>query len=203
MLEVLLTTLSLSVSLAACAPPSQTAAPMASGGVPAAGPRNGGSARGMAVRGRVPRGRHVDYIVAIQIDQRGRRQRIRIRPGADGSYVMQLPRGHRYAMAYEDGGRMVGTVSFPSKAGRPSQVINVSQNVIVDQQYVDLGEPTYVDGFYVAAYDPGIYMDSDGDGIVDAQDNDAGIDDEYTTVDANAWQGEFDDVDEDAESGES
>jgi len=34
-------------------------------------------------------------------------------------------------------------------------------------------------------------MDSDGDGIVDAQDNDAGIDDEYTTVDANAWQGEF------------
>ena len=200
---MLRTSLFVVFSLAACVPPSQTAGPVFVGGTsPPAAQRGASMGHTMAVRGRIPRGKHVDYIVAIQIDHTGKRQRIRIRPGADGSYNLQLPQGHRYAMAYEDGGRIVGNVSFPTKTGHPSQVINVSQNVVVNQQYVDLGEPTYVGGVYIAANDPGIYMDSDGDGIADVQDDDIDADDAIAAVDASAWQGDFDDVDEDSGSGD-
>jgi len=128
--------------------------------------------RGIAVRGRIPRGQRVDAVVAIQVSRTGKRKRIRVRPAADGTYEMQLAPGYQYALAYEDRGRRTGNVTFPSASGRPSQVINVSQNVVVNQSYVELGETTYVGGVYVAAYDPGSFLDSDGDGEVDAQDVD-------------------------------
>jgi hypothetical protein len=194
-----------SLSLAACAPPSTNTAPVY-GQPRAAAPAK---ARGVALRGRVPRGKRVDYIVAVQIDRQGKRQRIRVRPAADGSYALQLPRGHRYAMAYEQGGRLVGNVSFPSASGKPSYTLNVSQQVVVNQQYIELGEPTYVGGFFVAAYDPELYMDNDGDGTPDAQDldddgdgmadlqdpDDAG---DGIVADASAFDGDFEEVDESA-----
>ena len=152
------------VSFAACAPP------------PSPGyVSNAASARvqPIALRGRIPDDKYIDYIVAVSVDNKGRSQtKTRFRPAADGSYAVQLPRGHRYAMAYEQGGRVVGNVTFPSARGKPSQTINVTQNVVVNQQYIDLGEPTYVGGVFVAAYDPEVYMDSDGDGTFDAQDQD-------------------------------
>jgi hypothetical protein len=124
------------------------------------------------VRGRIPRGQRVDAVVAIQVDRMGKRKRIRVRPAADGSYQLRLAAGHQYAVAYEDRGRLTGNVTFPSRGGRQSQVINVSQNVVVNQPYIDLGDTTYVGGTYVAAYDPGAFLDSDGDGEVDAVDAD-------------------------------
>ena len=187
---------------AACVPASN---PSPSYAAPA--PR-GASRAGLAVRGRVPRGKRIDYVVAVAVDQRtGRRQRIRARPSADGSYAIQLPKGHRYALAYESQGQYVGAVTFPSaKGGPPSQTINVSQNVIVNQnnqnQYVDLGDTNYVNGQYVAAYDPYAYLDSDGDGIVDDQDSDAGLD-QAVAVDEQSFDGgDFDDIDESADGGE-
>ena len=144
--------------------------------------------RGIAVRGKVPRGQRIDAVVAIQVDRTGKRRRIRVRPAADGSYELQLAPGHQYAVAYEDRGRLTGNVTFPSASGRPSQVINVSQNVVVNQSYVELGETTYVDGVYVAAYDPGTFLDSDGDGEVDAQDVDD-VEYEAMSVDESAFEG--------------
>ena len=190
--------------LAACAPSTRNTTPVYVGAPrAAAAPRT----KGLALRGKVPRGKRVDYIVAVSVDRKGKRQKIRVRPSADGSYAVQLPRGHRYAMAYEQGGRLVGNVSFPSKTGRPSQTINVTQNVVVNQQYIDLGEPTYVGGVFVAAYDPEVYMDSDGDGTFDAQDQDDdgdGMQDfqdpddsEIDIVaDASAFEGDFEEIDE-------
>jgi hypothetical protein len=173
--------LALFVSFAACAPASTAPVYVAPAQAPAASPQQ----RGIAVRGRVPRGKRVDYIVAVQVDRTGKRKRIRVRPAADGSYQLQLPPGHQYAMAYEERGRLTGNVSFPSAGGRQSNVINVSQNVVVNQ-YVDLGETTYVGGVYVAAYDPEVYLDSDGDGTVDAQDPDDV--DEEVSFDASAFE---------------
>ena len=193
-----------SLALAACAPTTNNTMPVYAGQ-----PRAGAApkTKGLALRGRVPRGKRVDYIVAVQIDRQGRRQKIRVRPAADGSYALQLPRGHRYAMAYEQGGRLVGNVSFPSASGRPSQTINVSQNVVINQQFVDLGEPSYVGGVFVAAYDPEVYFDSDGDGIADAQDQDDDGDgmpdlqdpddnEDSIVADASAFDGDFEEVDE-------
>ena len=178
----------LSLSLAACAPTTATSpgyvAPRA-----AAAPGHG-----LAIRGRIPQGRRVDYIVAVQIDRQGRRHRIRVRPAADGSYALQLPPGHRYAMAYELGGRMVGNVTFPHN-GRQSQVINVSQNVTVNQGFIDLGDTTYIDGRFVAASDPEQFLDSDGDGVVDAQDPDD-ADEGPVAIEPDAFDGDFDEVDE-------
>jgi hypothetical protein len=183
----------------AAQPPPPAYAPRAAAGQPT---------RGLAIRGRVPRGARVDHIVAIQVDVRtGKRQRIRVRPAADGSYQLQLPRGHRYAMAYEAGGRMVGKVAFPGPRGQPTQTINVSQNVVItnQSQYVDLGDTSYVNGAFVAASDPYAYLDSDGDGVVDDQDADPGVDladDGDVVAEQQAFEGEgdFADVDEDADS---
>lgn len=184
-----------SLSLAACKP-----APRAT----VTAPQPGTLTRDVAMRGMIPRGQHIEYVVAVQIDHQGKRRRIRVRPAADGSYALHLPPGHRYAMAYENQGRIVGNVSFPNAHGQPSQTINLSQNVVVNQQYIDLGQPTYVGGVYVAATDPGAYMDSDGDGIVDEQDPDDDGDgmadaqdpDEADVVaDASAFSGDFEDVD--------
>ena len=175
------------LACAACTPSSPKA------GYTGPQPRAQTQPRTIAVRGRVPRGQRVDVIVAVQIDPSGRRKRIRVRPAADGSYQMHLPPGHRYAMAYESQGRRVGSVSFPSANGRPTQVINVSQNVVVNQSFVDLGEPTYVGGVFVAAYDPETYLDSDGDGTVDAQDPDD-VDDDLAMVEASMFEGEFEEV---------
>ena len=195
-----------SLCLAACAPTTNNTAPVYGGrtGAPAAAPHK---QRGVAIKGRVPRGKRVDYIVAVSVDRQGKRQRIRVRPAADGSYAMQLPRGHRYAMAYEHGGRLVGNVSFPSASGRPSQTINVTQQVVVNQQFIDLGEPTYVGGVFVAAYDPEAYLDSDGDGTLDFQDLDDDGDgmgdiqdpddtEDHIIADASAFDGDFEEVDE-------
>jgi hypothetical protein len=191
------------LALAACAPTTRNTTPVYVGAPRAAAPR----AKGIALRGRVPRGKRVDYIVAVSVDRQGRRQRIRVRPATDGSYAVQLPRGHRYAMAYEQGGRVVGNVTFPSARGKPSQTINVTQNVVVNQQYIDLGEPTFVGGVFVAAYDPEVYMDSDGDGTFDAQDQDddgdgmADFQDPDASeidivADASAFDGDFEEIDE-------
>ena len=193
-----------SLALAACAPTTHNTTPVYAGQPRATGTAKG---RGVAMRGRVPRGKRVDYVVAVQVDRQGRRQRIRVRPAADGSYALQLPRGHRYAMAYEEGGRLVGNVSFPSAGGRPSHTINVSQNVVVNQQFIDLGEPSYVGGVFVAATDPAAYLDSDGDGIFDAQDADDdgdGVPDlqdpddneDNIVADASAFDGDFEEIDE-------
>jgi hypothetical protein len=190
---MLRSSLVLVLSLAACAPPSSTPIYVGGGGAPAAAPAR---SRGIVVRGRVPRGKRIDHIVAVQVDASGRRQRIRVRPAADGTYAVQLPAGHRYAMAYEDRGRLVGRMSFPSAGGRQSQVINVSQNVVINQnQYVDLGEPAYVGGVFVAAYDPETFLDSDGDGLVDAQDPDD-VDDDGLIVAEASFEGDFEDVDD-------
>jgi len=173
-------------ALAACAPTTTTSRPSYSAPQP--------RAQTVAVRGRIPRNQMIDYIVVVQIDQQGRRQRMRVRPAADGSYAMHLPRGHRYAMAYESRGRLVGNVSFPNAGGRPSQVLSVSQNVTVNQ-YVDLGDTTYVGGVYMAAHDPDEFLDSDGDGVVDAQDPDDVDDDaDVVAIDAGAFDGDFEDV---------
>ena len=192
------------LALTACAPTTNNTTPVyASQPRAAAAPKT----KGVALRGRIPRGKRVDYIVAVSVDRQGRRQKIRVRPAADGSYAVQLPRGHRYAMAYEQGGRLVGNVSFPSKTGRPTQTINVTQNLVVNQQYVDLGEPTYVGGMFVAAYDPEVYFDSDGDGIMDVQDDDDDGDgmadvqdpddsDIDVVADASAFDGDFEEIDE-------
>ena len=196
-----------SLSLAACAPTTHNTTPVYVGGARATAPTK---ARGVALRGKVPRGKRVDYIVAVQVDRQGKRQRIRVRPAPDGSYALQLPRGHRYAMAYEQGGRLVGNVSFPSATGRPSHTINVSQQVVVNQQFIDLGEPTYVGGLFVAAYDPESFLDNDGDGMVDAQDHDddgdgmADVQDpddneDNIVADASAFDGDFEDIDERAD----
>ena len=185
-----------SLSLAAC-----KAAPHAT---VYTAPQPATQSRGVAMRGMVPRGQYIEYVVAVQIDSHGKRRRIRVRPAADGSYALHLPPGHRYAMAYENRGRIVGNVSFPNAHGKPSQTINLSQNVVVNQQYIDLGQPTYVGGVYVAATDPSAYLDSDGDGTVDAQDPDDDGDgmadaqdpDEADVVaDASVFSGDFEDVD--------
>jgi len=191
------------ITLAACAPATHNTTPVYAGAARAPGHKT----KGVALRGKVPRGKRVDFIVAVQIDRQGRRQKIRVRPAADGSYALQLPRGHRYAMAYEQGGHLVGNVSFPSASGRPSQTINVSQNVVVNQQFIDLGEPSYVGGVFVAAYDPEVYFDSDGDGIADAQDQDDDGDgmpdlqdpddnEDHVVADASAFDGDFEEIDE-------
>ncbi|HEY5926991.1 MAG TPA: hypothetical protein VIV11_35130 [Kofleriaceae bacterium] len=198
---MLKTILFVAVSLAACAPKQTTPIYVGGQGSPAAQ-----KPRGVALRGKVPRGKRVDYIVAVQVDRQGKRHRIRVRPAADGSYALQLPRGHRYAMAYEHQGRLIGNVSFPSATGRPTSVINVSQNVVVNQQYIDLGEPSFVGGVFVAAYDPEVYLDSDGDGMTDAQDLDDDGDgmgdlqdpddsDVNIVADASAFDGDFEDID--------
>jgi hypothetical protein len=186
----------------ACAPATTTPAymPAPRPAYAAAAPAATARPRTVAIRGRVPRGKRVEYVVAVPIDPQGRRQRIRVRPAADGSYQLRLPPGHRYAMAYEDRGRMVGNVTFPSAGGRQSQVINISQNVVVQQQYVDLGEPTYVGGVFVATYDPEAYFDSDGDGTVDAQDPDD-VDDDAWVADAGAFEGDFEDYQEPVDEG--
>ena len=195
------------IALTACAPTTNNTMPTYAGPARTAAPA--ARTKGIAIRGRVPRGKRVDAIVAVQVDRQGRRQRIRVRPAADGSYALQLPRGHRYAMAYEHGGRLVGNVSFPSATGRPSQTINVSQNVVVNQQVVDLGEPSYVGGVFVAAYDPEVYFDSDGDGTTDAQDADDDGDgmpdlqdpddsEDSLVADASAFEGDFEEIDEGA-----
>jgi hypothetical protein len=176
-------------AVAACAPAS-TSRPMYTSPQPVATSRP----QTLAVRGRIPRGQRIDHIVVVQIDRQGRRQRIRVRPAADGTYAVQLPPGHSYAMAYEAQGRLVGNVSFPRGGGRSSQVLNVSQNVTVNQ-YVDLGDTTYVDGVYLAAHDPDEFMDSDGDGTVDAQDPDD-VDEDVVAIDAGAFDGEFEDIDD-------
>ncbi len=189
-----------SLWLGACAPVTHTT-PVYVG---ARSPTGAARARGGAVRGRIPRGKAVDRVVAIEVDATGRRHRIRVRPAADGSFQLELPPGHRYAMAYEDQGQVVGSVDFPRPGGRHSQVINVSQNVVVQQSsYVDLGDTTYVGGVYVAANDPEMYLDSDGDGTVDAQDpDDVGGDD--PAVDAGAFEGDADEIDEgDGASGDA
>jgi hypothetical protein len=192
-----------SLSLAACAPTTHNnTTPIYAGAARAPAAKS----RGIAMRGKVPRGKRVEYVVAVQIDRQGKRRRIRVRPAADGSYAMQLPPGHRYAMAYEDRGRLVGNVSFPSAHGKPSTTINVSQTVVMNQQYIDLGEPTYVGGVFVAAADPELYLDSDGDGVVDMQDGDDdgdGVDDmqdpddndDNIIADASMFDGDFEDVD--------
>jgi hypothetical protein len=194
-----------SLSLGACAPTTNNAAPVYGSGARAPAAKS----RGIAMRGKVPRGKRVEYVVAVQIDRQGKRRRIRVKPAADGSYALQLPPGHRYAMAYEDRGRLVGNVSFPSSRGKPSTTINVSNTVVMNQQYIDLGEPTYVGGVYVAAADPDLYLDSDGDGTVDMQDGDDdgdGVDDmqdpddndDSFVADASMFDGDFEDVDESA-----
>ena len=191
----------LAVVLVACAPAANPPPNYA------AHPAARSASAGLAVRGRVPRGKRIDYIVAVSVDQRtGKRQRIRVRPTQDGSYTVQLPKGHRYALAYEAQGQFAGAVTFPNaKGGRPSQTINVSQNVIVNQnnqsQYIDLGDTNYVDGQYVAAYDPYAYLDSDGDGTPDEQDDDGAVD-VSVAVDQQSFSGDFDDVDESAEEGQ-
>jgi hypothetical protein len=196
-----------SVLLGACAPSTHNTTPVYVGGAGRAQPA--AKTRAIAMRGKVPRGKRVEYVVAVQIDTKGKRRRIRVRPAADGSYALRLPPGHRYAMAYEDRGRLVGNVSFPSQPGRPpSTTINLSQNVVVNQQYIDLGEPTYVGGVFVAAADPGQYLDNDGDGVLDYQDGDDdgdGLDDNQDpdasadiVADASAFDGDFEDVEESA-----
>lgn len=190
--------------LAACAPATHNTTPVYVGGAGRAQPA--ARSRGVAMRGKVPRGKRVEYVVAVQIDAKGKRRRIRVRPAADGSYALQLPPGHRYAMAYEDRGRLVGNVTFPTQPGRPpSTTINLSQNVVVNQQYIDLGEPTYVGGVFVAAADPEHYLDNDGDGVLDYQDGDDdgdGLDDIQDpddtadiVADASVFDGDFEDVD--------
>ncbi|MBA3818826.1 MAG: hypothetical protein H0X17_08035 [Deltaproteobacteria bacterium] len=195
---MLRTFLILSLSTGACAPTTHTTPSYIGGGTrSAASAASSSRGRGIAVRGRIPRGKRVDFIVAVQIDRAGRRKRVRVRPARDGSYQMQLAPGHRYAMAYEERGRLVGNVSFPSAGGRQTQVINLSQNVVVNQHtHVDLGEPTYVGGVYVAAHDPEAYLDSDADGLVDAQDPDD-LDDDQLVADAGAFEGDFEEVPED------
>jgi len=192
----------IALSLSACAPTNNYAGPRPAQPTAAAP----AATSSIAVRGRIPRGKRVDAIVAVQIDRSGKRKRIRVRPAADGSYQLQLPPGHRYAMAYEAQGRRVGNVRFPSAGGRQTQVINVSQNVVVNQQFVDLGEPTYVGGVFVAQQDPEVYLDSDGDGLVDAQDPDDVDEEEVAMGDEAVFEGEFDEVDEgedDADHGDA
>jgi hypothetical protein len=194
----------LALLVSACAPTTNNTTPVYGGG--AAPQKSSTKGRGVAMRGKVPRGKRVEYVVAVQIDRQGRRKRIRVRPAADGSYAMQLPPGHRYAMAYEDRGRVVGNVRFPGAQGKTNLSINVSQNVVVNQQFIDLGEPTYVGGVYVAAADPEQYLDNDGDGILDYQDGDDdgdGIDDagdpdeDFEEVaDASMFECDFDEVDD-------
>lgn len=209
---MLKTILLASLSLAACVPTTHNT-PVYVGG---AGRPAAGKARSVAMRGKVARGKRVEYVVAVQIDRQGRRRRIRVRPAADGSYALQLPPGHRYAMAYEDHDRVIGNVSFPNAHGRPSQTINLSQNVLVNQQFIDLGEPTYIGGVYVAAADPEQYLDSDGDGTIDAQDVDDdgdGIADAQDpdendgagiVADSSAFEeGDFEDIDESTGVGET
>lgn len=189
--------------ISACAPTTNHTTPVYAGAVQ----RPVAKARGLAMRGKVPRGQRVEYVVAVQIDRQGKRKRIRVRPAADGSYAMQLPPGHRYAMAYEDRGRVVGNVRFPGAQGKTNLSINVSQNVVVNQPYIDLGEPTYVGGVYIAAADPEQYLDNDGDGTLDYEDGDDdgdGIDDAgdpdeaiEEVADASMFEGDFDDELED------
>jgi hypothetical protein len=182
-----------SLSLGACAPTAHNSTVYAGSTTPAPSSSRG---RGIAVRGRIPRGQAVDRVVAVEVDPAGRRHRIHVRPAADGSFQLQLPVGHRYAMAYEDRGRVVGAVDFPRAGGRRSAIINVTQNVVLQQSaYVDLGDTTYVDGVYVAANDPETYLDSDGDGTVDAQDPDE-VDQQEPVVDAGAFEGDADEIDE-------
>ncbi|MDQ3341596.1 MAG: hypothetical protein M4D80_41115 [Myxococcota bacterium] len=188
------TSLVFALALAGCAPSSPNTA-YTGPQPPRAQPASQSRSRAIVVRGRVPRGKRVDVIVAVQIDQHGRRKRIRVRPAADGSYQMHLPPGHRYAMAYESQGRRVGNVSFPSAGGRQTHVINVSQNVVLNQAYVDLGEPTYVGGVFVAAYDPEAYLDSDADGVADAHDpDDVDDDQDLAMLDAGVFEGDFEEV---------
>jgi len=71
----------------------------------------------------------------------------------------------------------------------------VSQNVTVNQSNIDLGDTTYVDGHFVAAHDPAAYLDSDGDGVVDAQDPDD-AEEGPVAIEPGAFDGEFEDVDE-------
>jgi hypothetical protein len=192
--------------VSACAPTTNNTTPVYGGAAPR---KSGDKGRGVAMRGKVPRGKRVEYVVAVQIDRQGKRKRIRVRPAADGSYAMQLPPGHRYAMAYEDRGRVVGNVRFPGAQGKTNMSINLSQNVVVNQQFIDLGEPTYVGGVYVAAADPEQYLDNDGDGVLDYQDgdddgdgvDDAGDPDEDTeeVADASMFEGDFDEVDDDGD----
>ncbi len=188
-----LRTITFLATLGACAP--NQAPPPA---YPARGQAAPATSAGLGIRGRVPRGKRIDYVVAVTVDQRtGKRERIRARTRADGSYALQLAKGHRYALAYEAGGQYAGTVSFPNPKGAPSTTINVSQNVVVtqNQQFVDLGDTNYVNGTYVAVNDPYAYLDSDGDGIVDEQDADSRVDDDLAIdVDAQSFTGDFDEL---------
>lgn len=199
------------IFVTACVPPAQTVhvapvRPQAANIAPAR--------QRVAVRGRAPRGQRIDFIVAVQVDQRtGRRTRVRVRPAVDGSYALHLPRGQRYKLAYESGGRMVGEVKFPTQRGQPNNVLSISTNVVVNN-YVDLGEPSWVGGVFVATHDPYSYLDSDGDGTYDIADqdddndgitdvadhdwdNDGGGDDEALLTSDASFSGEFEEVEAD------
>jgi len=190
--------------LAACVPPSTTGgagAPATAAAEPASGAHQ--KRPPVPLRGRVPKGKKVDRVVAVEVGAKGHKpKRIHITPAADGSFAMKLPRGRKYAVEFERGGKRVGELSFPKhKGSKPSRVLNISSNVNVKQSYIDVGTVNGVDGGdYAAEIDPLTEMDSDGDGVDDYDDPDVDNDGVADADDQDSDGDGISDADEEAEA---
>jgi hypothetical protein len=117
---------------------------------------------------------HVTEVVAVPVGKNTGMKPVRAKVARDGSFALNVPRGHRYEVVYEAKGHRVGGMRFKtSAAGKTTNILSLTQNVHVTNNEIDMGEVDLGDdGWAEASEDPYQEIDSDGDGIDDYADND-------------------------------
>ena len=93
------------------------------------------------LKGAAMPGRNVTDVVALPAAQPGKTARpVRVKIKPDGTFLLPLPRGPRYTVAFESQGRKVGGLAFPVKqGGAPTYVLNLTLEVKLSEELFDLG----------------------------------------------------------------
>ncbi|MEW5852636.1 MAG: hypothetical protein AB2A00_27880 [Myxococcota bacterium] len=160
----------LAVLAVACAQPATT--------TPTGSENNGMPASYRVVRGKMvsPRGIQFSHVVAVRA-QTGPASSVRAPVAADGTFSLQLPRGARYVVSAESGGRLVATLKYPANAsGQRTALLPVaaaptSGQALEDE--TDLGQVTDEGtGEASTENNPLEQEDSDQDGTSDYADDD-------------------------------
>ncbi|MFN0247368.1 MAG: hypothetical protein ACKV2T_10820 [Kofleriaceae bacterium] len=147
------------------------------------------------VQGKVKKGKKkVTHVVAIPKAKKGQPspKPIRVAVRDDGSYDLDVYYGYSWVIAYEADGRKVGVASFKTKGPKPSYTFNLTSNTTIVNNTFDLGFYDEGAGFYfMVDHAPWEYYDTDGDGQVDAldddDDNDGTADDADGDDDGDGW----------------
>lgn len=145
---------------------------------PNAAGRNGKKATTttQSLKGKAPTSgaKKATHVTARKLAAKGKKhETVRAPVAADGSFQLDLPRGAQYTVVFQADQEAIGTLKYPS-GGSSTHVLSISEYIVSSDgsEAFDFGNVSLSGEVLSAEHNALAFMDWDGDGIADSEDND-------------------------------